>query len=132
MLGTSGGIKFVILVEDSDTGGPSLIIVRLEYLLCNSDVVNLVWESNKGRQEALFLIFVIWGCFDRRCVRDGGAEQKASVGLSKILLYNSSGGKILLRASAGYNKLLGRLEFRILPNIHDGAPPRKQPTALRH
>ena len=48
VLGTSGGIKFVILVEDSDTSGPSLITVRLEYLLCNSDVVNLMWESNEG------------------------------------------------------------------------------------
>ena len=48
VLGTSGGIKFVILVEDSDTSGPSLITVRLEYLLCNSDVVNLTWESNEG------------------------------------------------------------------------------------
>ena len=31
----------MILVEGSDAGG-------LEYLLCNSDVVNLVWESNDG------------------------------------------------------------------------------------
>ena len=30
VLGTSGSIKFVILVEDSDTGRPSLITVRLE------------------------------------------------------------------------------------------------------
>ena len=27
-----GGIKFVILVEDSDTGGPSSITLRMEYL----------------------------------------------------------------------------------------------------
>ena len=46
VLGTSGGIKFMILFEDFDTG--SLIIVRLKYFFCNSDVVNLVWESNNG------------------------------------------------------------------------------------
>ena len=32
VLGTSGAIKFVILVEDSDTGGPSLITVRLLFM----------------------------------------------------------------------------------------------------
>ena len=77
------------------------------------------------------LIFVIWECFDRRWVRVGGAGQKASVNPSKILLYNPSGGKILLRASAGY-KLSDRVVLRILPNIYDGAPPRKQSTALRY
>ena len=32
VLGNIEGIKFVILVEDSDTGDPWLITVRLEYL----------------------------------------------------------------------------------------------------
>ena len=32
VLGSSGGIKFVILVEDSDTRGPSSITVRKEHL----------------------------------------------------------------------------------------------------
>ena len=32
VLGNIEGIKFVILVEDSDTGDPRLITVRLEYL----------------------------------------------------------------------------------------------------
>ena len=59
MLGTNGGIKFVILVEDSDTGGPSLIAVRLKYLLCNSDVVNLVWESNEGEAESISVKFLV-------------------------------------------------------------------------
>ena len=59
MLGTNGGIKFVILVEDSDTGGPSLITVRLKYLLCNSDVVNLVWESNEGEAESISVKFLV-------------------------------------------------------------------------
>ena len=29
-LGSSGGIKYVILVEDSDNGGPSSLTVRIE------------------------------------------------------------------------------------------------------
>ena len=31
-VGNSGGIRFVILVEDFNTGGPSSITVRKEYL----------------------------------------------------------------------------------------------------
>ena len=40
---------------------------------------------------------------------------------SKIPLCNPSDGKLLLRSSASYNKLLDRVAFRILSNIHDGA-----------
>ena len=69
-LGSSGEIQFVILVKDSDTGGPSSIIAGLNiYLLCNSDVV---------------LVSV------KRITRQGE---------SKIPLCNLSGRKILLRAS---------------------------------
>ena len=40
---SSGDLNFVILVEDSDTGGPSSIIVRMEYLFVfNSHIVNFV------------------------------------------------------------------------------------------
>ena len=42
-------------------------------------------------------------------------------GESKITLCNPSGGKLLLRPSSSYNKLLGRIAFRILSNIHDEA-----------
>ena len=61
VLGTSGGTKFVILVEESDTGGPSLITVRLEYLLWNSDVVNLVWESNMREAGSITVNFCYLG-----------------------------------------------------------------------
>ena len=47
----------------------------------------------------------------------------------EIPFYNPSGGKFLLRPSSSYNKLLGRVAFRILSNIplkiHDGALLRK-------
>ena len=43
----------------------------------------------------------------------------------KIPLRNPSGGKLLLRSSSSYNKLLGRVAFRILSNIHEGAPLQK-------
>ena len=51
---------------------------------------------------------------------------------SKIPLCSTSDEKILLRAPASYNKLLGRVARRILPNMYDWVPPRKQPTVLRH
>ena len=38
-----------------------------------------------------------------------------------IPLCNSSGGKLLLILSLGYNKLFVRVTFRILSNINDGA-----------
>ena len=59
--GNQWGIKFVILVEESDTGGPSLITIRLEYLLYNSDVVNLVWESNKREAGSIIVNFCYMG-----------------------------------------------------------------------
>ena len=61
MLGTSGGIKFEILVEDSNTAGPRLITVRLGYLLRNSDVVNLVWESNEWEAGIIIVNFCYLG-----------------------------------------------------------------------
>ena len=47
-------------------------------------------------------------------------------GESKIPLYNPSGEKIIFRA-----KLLGRVAFKILPNIHDEAPPAKKTNDLK-
>ena len=52
-------------------------------------------------------------------------------GESKISLCNPSGGKLLLRPSASYNKLFGRIVLRILSNIQDGALLQNQATALR-
>ena len=48
---------------------------------------------------------------------------------SEICLRNHSGGKLLLKPFSSYNKLLDRILFRFLSNIHDGVLPRKQPTA---
>ena len=40
---SSGDLNFVILVEDSDTGVPSSVIIRMEYLFVfNSHIVNFV------------------------------------------------------------------------------------------
>ena len=40
---SSGDLNFVILVEDSDTGVPSSVIVRMKYLFVfNSHIVNFV------------------------------------------------------------------------------------------
>ena len=88
-----GGIKFVILVEDSDTGGPSSITLRMEYLFalkfwcCELSLGNQ-WRGRggEGGQEALLLIFVIWRCFDRRWMRVGGAVQKVWFVFSLLVL----------------------------------------------
>ena len=50
---------------------------------------------------------------------------------SRIPLRSPSGGKLLLRPSAGCNKLLGRVVLRILSNIQDEALLQKQATAIR-
>ena len=58
----SGGIKFSLLVEDSDTGGPSSITVLIEYLylLFNSDTVSFVWKADEREAESIvLLIFVL-------------------------------------------------------------------------
>ena len=52
------------------------------------------------------------------------------LGESKIPLCKPSGGKLLLRPSLSSNELLHRVAFRLLSNIHDGAPLGKKPLAL--
>ena len=72
MLGSSGGLKFVILVEDFDTGDPSSIAVRKEYLFVfqfwfwELNVGNNQWEEDWEHYFVLFLfggvlIFGGWG-----------------------------------------------------------------------
>ena len=59
----SGKIKILGPAEDSDSGGPSSITVRMEYLylLSKTDIVNLVWKTNEGGAEGIAsLIFFLW------------------------------------------------------------------------
>ena len=53
-------------MKDLDDGGPSSITIRIEYLnaysFFNSDIVSFVYETDRGRQSIIFLIFVFWGC----------------------------------------------------------------------
>ena len=55
----------------------------------------------------------------------GVNQENQEAGGSKIPLCNTSGGELLLRPSLSYNKLLGRVAFRILSSIYDGALLRK-------
>ena len=73
MLGSSGAIKFVILVEDFDTSGTSSITVRKKYLLGFQYVGKLVWETNEadGKSITLFVLFIIWCFFHCRWMRVG-------------------------------------------------------------
>ena len=52
---SAGAWNFEILVEDSDTGGPSSIAVRIECLRLSFQFqyVNFVWKTMMGRQKAL-------------------------------------------------------------------------------
>ena len=64
--------------EDSKTGGPSSVTVRMEYLLLsNPDIVNFVWKTDEGEAKSIvLLIFVLWRCFNRRLARGRGVGQK--------------------------------------------------------
>ena len=65
---SSDDLNFVILVEDSNTGDPSSITVRMEYLFVFQ--FSYCGKSMRERQATLFLlIFVLWRCFDCRRVR---------------------------------------------------------------
>ena len=87
LLGRSGDIKFVILVEDCDTSRSSSITVMKEtYLLFNSDFGNLEWETNEGgERKHYFVIFLIWGPFDCRWVRVSGVGQNLSFAFSFLV-----------------------------------------------
>ena len=85
MFRISGSIKFEILVEDSNTGRPSLFTVRMEYLFafpfwyCKLCVENR-WGADggmgMGEESIVLLIFVIWRCFSRRWMRGCGVGHK--------------------------------------------------------
>ena len=68
---SSGDLNFMILVEDCDTGGPSSMTVRMEYLLgFQFSYYELCVETDGGKAgNFIFLIFVLWGCFNCRWVR---------------------------------------------------------------
>ena len=60
------------------------------YLLFNSDIVNFVWKTDEGEAESIvFLIFVLWWCFNRRWVRGCGVGQK--------VLFRASGNRIFFQ-----------------------------------
>ena len=84
--------NFEILVEDSDTGGPSSITVRMEYLFCfwNSDIVNFVCKIDEREEESIvLLIFVLWQCLNRQWVRDCQVGRKSYLGPTEITTFSS-------------------------------------------
>ena len=60
----------------------------------------------------------------------GVNKKNLEVGESLILLCKLCSRKLLFRPFSSCNKLLDRVAFRLLSNIHDGARLRKQPTTL--
>ena len=73
-----GAENFEILVENSDTGDPSLLLLGWNtYFLFNSDTVNFLWRSDEEEAESIvLLIFVLWWCFNRRWTMDCEVRQK--------------------------------------------------------
>ena len=66
---SSGDSNFVILIEDSDTGGQSSITFRIEYLLVfQFSYCELCVGNQCGEAGNILLIFVLWGCFNCRWV----------------------------------------------------------------
>ena len=68
--------------EDSDTGGPSSITVKLgwnTYLLFNTDIVNFVWKTDEGEAKSIvLLILVFWRCLNR-WMRGGGVGAESLI-----------------------------------------------------
>ena len=66
--------------KDSDTGGPSLITVRLgwnTYLLFNTDIVNFVWKTDEGEAKSIvFVNFYFLVVLEYRWMRGDGGGQK--------------------------------------------------------
>ena len=86
----SGGIKCWDPDEDSDTGGPSSITVRMEYLLFNTDIVNFVWKTKEGEAESIvLLIFVLWRCLNLRWMRLVEWGRKTYLGPAEIASFSS-------------------------------------------
>ena len=61
-----GAWKFEILVEDSDSGAPSLVDVRTEYLFAyDFDIENFVWKTYEGEKGIIILLtFSCGGAFN--------------------------------------------------------------------
>ena len=72
------GRNFWDPTEDCDTGSPSSVTVRMEYLLFfNSDIVNFVWKTDDEETESIVLfIFFLWLCFNRWWMSGDGVGQK--------------------------------------------------------
>ena len=74
---TIGDINCLDSVEDSDTGVPSSITIRMEYLHAfntfNTDIMNYVWKTDEVEAESIvLLIFVLWRCLNLRWMKSGG------------------------------------------------------------
>ena len=71
-----------------------------------------------GKPKISFCCLCVW-CKSKELGGKGGG------GWGEYKILNTNGGKLLRRFSSSYRKLLDRVAFRILSNINDGAPLRK-------
>ena len=93
-----GAWKFVILLENSDTGGPSLVVVSMEYLFSYQFWYGELWIENLwgGERKRYFVNFSLRRCFWCRWVRVGAVgfiHQSAvtnSMHLQSLHIYSTS------------------------------------------
>ena len=91
MVRISGSLKFRDPVEDSNTGRPSSIIVRMEYLLtfqywyCELCVEN---QWREGRKHC-FVNFFLWWCFNLWWMGVVGWDRKSYLGPAEMTSFSS-------------------------------------------
>ena len=90
VLGSNGGLKFGILVKDFDTGGPSSITVRKEYLFAFQfwfmEFMELSVGNNQWRGEGQKALFC-WGFFNWWCFNTLIVDGRGLGGSRKSHLY---------------------------------------------
>ena len=83
-----GGIKFWGQVEDSETGSPSSITIKMESHICFSILILLTLTLyGRGRQSIVLLILVLWGGVNHWWMRGGGWHRQSYLGQLKLHLF---------------------------------------------
>ena len=64
------------------------------YLLFNPDIVNFVWKTDEGKTESIvFLIFILWWCFNCRWMRGGRMGHKVLLRANWNRIFFQQGGE---------------------------------------
>ena len=101
----------------------------LSHRIVYSDTVIFLLKINEGRYRRPNFVIGSASYASAKTVEcEGSISSPAYMGnyySRECKILNTNGGKLLRRFSSSYRKLLDRVAFRILSNINDGAPLRK-------